>query len=385
MTAAATYQLQERLGAGAWSTVHDAAGLSKAISGKATGSWGYQVRACNAGGCAGWSTVQTVNVVHPPASAPTLTVPATNLTGSYTASWTSVAAAERYELEERLGAAAWTQIHNAAGTSKALSGKTAGNWGYRIRACNVAGRSAYTTEKVVAVTRPPTSAPTLTVPASNVTGSYSVSWTAVATATSYGLQERPGTGSWITLQANSATSRAISGKATGSWGYQVRACNEAGCGAYSTVKAVQVTRPPGAPTITYSLKTQTYVGALTHIRCEVRWTSMASATSYELQAYGGAVQYTGPLTTVAGTGNSSAYCAPSHVVRACNLAGCSAWSAPPAAQETIVIGEPGDPGDPPVVNADPEPTVDGAAKPEDTDIADPPQDPVADNDGEGGE
>ncbi|WP_457022077.1 RHS repeat protein [Luteimonas sp. A611] len=383
--AANVYQLQERQGSGSWSSYPNSSALSRAISGKAAGSWSYQVRACNDAGCGSWSAIKSVNVLYPPAGPPTLTLPATNLTGSYTASWTAIATASRYELDERLGTAAWTQIHNAAGISKALSGKTTGSWGYRIRACNDAGCSAYAAEKVVAVTRPPTAAPTLTVPASNTTGSYSVSWTAVATATSYGLQERPGTGSWITLQANSATSRAISGKATGSWGYQVRACNEAGCGAYSTVKAVQVTRPPGTPTITYSLKTQTYVGALTHIRCEVRWTSMASATSYELQAYGGAVQYTGPLTTVAGPGNSSAYCAPSHVVRACNLAGCSAWSAPPAAQETIVIGEPGNPGDPPVVNADPEPTVDGAAKPEDTDIADPPQDPVADNDGEGGE
>jgi len=385
VAAAATYQLQERLGTGSWSTVHDAAGTSKAISGKAAGSWGYQVRACNAGGCAGWSTVQTVNVVHPPASAPTLTVPLTNLTGSYTPIWTSVAAAERYELDERFGTAAWTQIHNAAGTSKALSGKTTGSWGYRIRACNDAGCSAYAAEKVIAVTRPPTSAPTLTVPASNVTGSYSVTWTTVATATSYELQERLGTGSWTTLQATSATSHAISGKATGSWGYQVRACNAAGCGAYSTVKAVQVTRPPSTPTITYSVKTQTYVGTLTRIQCEVRWSSMASATSYELQAYGGVVQYTGPLTTVVGNYNTSTYCAASHVVRACNAAGCSPWSTPPTAQETLIIGEPGGPGNPLAVNGEnPRQTVVEASKPYD-EVANPLQDRVPDNGGGGGQ
>lgn len=385
VAAATKYQLQERLGTGSWSTVHDAAGISKAISGKAAGSWGYQVRACNAGGCAAWSTVQTVNVVHPPASAPTLTVPATNLTGSYTVTWTSVATAERYELEERLGTAAWGQIHNAAGTSKALSGKTTGSWGYRIRACNDAGCSAYAAEKVVAVTRPPTSAPTLTVPASNTTGSYGVTWTTVATATSYELQERLGTGSWTTLQATSATSRAISGKATGSWGYQVRACNAAGCGAYSTVKAVQVTRPPSTPTITYSVKTQTYVGTLTRIQCEVRWSSMASATSYELQAYGGAVQYTGPLTTVVGNYNTSTYCAASHVVRACNAAGCSPWSTPPTAQETLIIGEPGGPGNPLAVNGEnPRQTVVEASKPY-GEVANPLQDRVPDNGGEGGQ
>src|SRR5699024_2503315 len=98
-----------------------------------------------------------------------------------------------------------------------------------------------------------------------------------------------------------------------------------------------------------SRKNQHYVGTLIQIQCEVRWTATDSAQTYELQAYGGVVQYNGPETTVRGKYNTSAYCAASHVVRACNDAGCSAWSSPPYPQELVEYGTPGNPGDPPVM------------------------------------
>jgi len=344
VSAAATYQLQERLGSGGWSTVHDAAGTSKAISGKAAGSWSYQVRACNAGGCAAWSAAGTVSVVHPPASAPTLTVPATNLTGSFTASWTSVAAAERYELEERLGSGAWTQVHNAAATSKALSGKTTGSWGYRVRACNVAGCSAYTAASAVEVTRPPTAAPTITAPASSTTGSYGVSWTAVAAATSYELQERHGSGGWTTIQATSGTSRAISGKVGGPWMYRVRACNASGCASWSIEVSVLVV--PGAPTITGASNHMYYWGQTAQTSCQVAWTGVTAATRFELASPAGMGMYSGPDTSYLG---NAPLCSVLYQVRACNAAGCSAWSPPVEPSFTADPPPPTpDPGGPPM-------------------------------------
>lgn len=62
-------------------------------------------------------------------------------------------------VEERLGSGSWVQSHNAAGTSRAVSGKTTGSWNYRVRACNDAGCSGWSSTATVAVTRPPTSAP----------------------------------------------------------------------------------------------------------------------------------------------------------------------------------------------------------------------------------
>ena len=65
-------------------------------------------------------------------------------------------------------------------------------------------------------------------------------------------------------------------------------------------------------------------------------TMSANSDRYELMVPAtGQVQYTGPSTFRSGSG-ASQYCGASHVVRACNVAGCSAWSAP--VTQTLVMG-----------------------------------------------
>lgn len=198
--------------------------------------------------------------------------------------------------------------------------------------------------------RPPASAPTLTAPAINATGNYTVSWTAVAAATRYELEERLGTGNWNQIQNTTATSRALTGKASGSWGYRVRACNGSGCGAYSPVGTVAVLRAPATPTITYAHRHIYYNGQSVLANCQVSWTASAHAVSYELQAHQGAALYSGPATSVASPAYSVQYCAASYIVRACNSSGCSAWSSPPRAP-TESEDPPPRPGDPPMVPA----------------------------------
>lgn len=324
VAAANRYQLQERLGTGAWATVHDDAATSRAISGKAAGSWGYRARGCNDSGCGSWSAVGTVQVIHAPTGTSTLSVPATSYTGAFTASWTSVATATRYELEERLGTGSWAQIHNAAAITKAISGKTTGSWGYRVRACNEAGCAAWSSIGAVAVTLPPAAPPTLTVPANNASGSYSATWTAVAQANGYQLQERLGTGTWATIHDAAGTSKAISGKATGSWGYRVRACNVAGCSAWSAVQAVSVLRAPtGVPTLTVPATSTTH-------NYTVSWTAVTDAARYELeeQVNNAGVWnkvHDAAATSKAFSGKQSGSYA--YRVRGCNGSGCAGWSA----------------------------------------------------------
>ena len=120
---------------------------------------------------------------------------------------------------------------------------------------------------------------------------------------------------------------------------RVPACNEAGCSGYSNTGSISVAFPPATPSITFSVKYQWKVGTLTKIRCEVRWTAPACATSYDLMVPGsGLVQYSGPLTSINKEGAN--YCAPSHVVRACSAAGCSAYSSPPYTQGFQDLGNP---------------------------------------------
>ena len=174
-------------------------------------------------------------------TAPTLTAPATNATGSYTVSWTAVAGATGYVLEESVGAGGWAQIQNAAATSKALSGKGNGTYNYRVTACNSGGCGPVSAVDSTVVSVPAPSAPTLTGPATYQTvRNYTVTWSSVAGATSYQLEESTIGGAWSQVYNGAGTSMAFSAKPDGDYGYQVRACNAYGCGAYSTVRTITV-------------------------------------------------------------------------------------------------------------------------------------------------
>lgn len=241
---AAQYELQERLGEGSWVTIHNAAGTSKALSGKANGSWSYMVRACNTTGCASWSAIETVEVAIPPSGVPTVTAPATNTTGSYTVAWTAVSLATRYELDQRKNGGSWVTVADSGALSWGAYAQETGTYDYRARACNAAGCAGYSAIDSTTVSSP-LPAPTLTAPAT-VTGGepFTVSWTSVATATSYLLQQnRNGTG-WTTVYNGAGTSTSRTVNIAGSYQYRVQACNSNGCSPYSAIKTVQVEQGP---------------------------------------------------------------------------------------------------------------------------------------------
>ena len=364
---ATSYTLQEKVGSGSWTTAYTGAALSKAYTGKATGSYSYQVRGCNDAGCTAYSAIKTVQSILPPAAKPTLTVPANSTTGSYTASWTAVATATSYTLEEQIGSGAWTAFGANTGTSQALGSRATGTYHYRVKGCNAAGCGPVSTTGTTVILTVPTSAPTLTVPATNTTGSYTVSWTTVATATSYQIQESANGGAWTALYTGAATSKAVSGKTSGSYRYQGWACNATGCGAYSAIKTIAVTAIPVTPGFTDSLKRIWYRSGpggstLTHIQCSASWAAVAGAATYELKAGTadgpGDMQYVGPATAVEGAYNTATYCASTQVLRACNSTGCSAWSSSHT-QRVVYMNDPpppGGPGGPPLIMEPGQPT-----------------------------
>jgi predicted phage tail protein len=100
VSTATSYTLQQQVNGGAWSSAYSGTATSKAFSGKANGTYGYRVQACNAGGCSAFSATGTVNVVHPPASAPSLSGPSSSASGTFTLSWTVVTGATSYHLHQ---------------------------------------------------------------------------------------------------------------------------------------------------------------------------------------------------------------------------------------------------------------------------------------------
>lgn len=323
VTNATRYELQEQVGSGSWSKVHDGASLSKAFSGKASGTYGYRVRACNGSTCGAWSAVAIVSVTLPPGAAPPLSAPATALNGNYTVSWTSATGATSYTLEESANGGAWMEAYKGGALSKTYSGKVSGSYRYRVKACNTAGCSAYSATRTVQSIRPPTAAPTITVPANNTTGAYTVSWTSVSGADSYTLEEQVGSGSWSAYAAIAGASKAISGKATATYTYRVKACNAAGCGPASGTKSVAVLLAPASgPAITVPGSNST--GSYT-----VSWGAVATATRYEIQESvdGGSwtAFYSGTARSKAVSGKTTA--SYRYRGRACNSTGCGPYGA----------------------------------------------------------
>lgn len=326
------YRLEESANGATWTEVQNSAVTNKTYSGKPAGSYAYRAKGCNPAGCGPVSVTATTQVFYPPIAAPSISVPAQSLGGSYTVSWSGVVDAAKYRLEESVNGGGWNLAQEPTGTSTGFSGKATGSYAYRVQACNDAGCGPYSANGTISVIQPPAT-PSISVPGSSTTGSYTVSWSAVAMATNYRLEQSVNGGNWGLIQDDGSTSSSRSGVGLGTYGYRVQACNAAGCSGYSGTASIVVTPPPSTPAITSSVKHQWKQGTATKIRCDVKWSSSAGATSYELKAYGGVTQYTGTATSVSAA--NANYCAPSHVVRACNASGCSEWSTPPYTQRFV--------------------------------------------------
>jgi YD repeat-containing protein len=240
----AKYQLQERVNAGSWATIQDSAGTNQAMSGKPAGTYEYQVRACTDTGCGVFSAIKSTTVLLPPSSAPVVTTPASNATGSYSVSWTTVSGAESYELQEQLNGGVWATIANAAATSKSITGKSNATYGYHVRACNSSGCGPYSQAVNTVVTLSPVPAtPSMTSPPFySTTGSYTAAWGGVSGATSYRLEESRDYGAWTEIYNGPGTGVSLSKgtEISKDFSYRVRACNASGCSAYSATRTVTI-------------------------------------------------------------------------------------------------------------------------------------------------
>lgn len=175
---------------------------------------------------------------------------------------------------------------------------------------------------------PAPTTPTLnTITATN--GNYTVSWNSVTNATRYILQQSSTAafGTPVTVFDGSATSKAFSNQAAGTYYYRVAAANDAGMSSFSAVKSVTVTTTPvPTPPATPTLKTIT----ATNGNYIVSWNSVTGATRYILQQSLTAA-FGSPTVVFDGSGTSKQFTNQSpgtyyYRVAAANSAGTSAYS-----------------------------------------------------------
>ena len=251
---AAEYRLQSHTGDGTWTGAYTGPGLSAAFAPGAGEAFAFRVRACNRLGCGGWSPTLAYAVPgRAPATPEPFSVPNMTMTGYYEIRWGASADAGWYVLEEGVDGA-WSEVDLArtTATSAAFEKTAKGTFQYRLKACNLAGCSAWTATGTVLVwgvataSAPPAPAALAGLDAS-ADGSYTLKWGPSEGATRYELQERVDGGAWsLVPTAGASTSVAFAGRPDGGYEYRVRACDGSGCGAWTAVKAVRVAVPPAA-------------------------------------------------------------------------------------------------------------------------------------------
>ncbi|WP_444901929.1 RHS repeat-associated core domain-containing protein [Microbulbifer sp. SSSA007] len=324
--AAEKYILQEQKDGGAWTQVYNGIGTSNTLTGRSTGSYLYRVAAIKGGITGAFKYSTTVTVVRSPLS---ISVPVASANGILAISWAAVSGADKYLLQEQKNGGSWTQVYSGSGTQKTLTGRGSGSYSYRVAAVKGSTTGLYKQSSTVTVISIPQS---ITVPASSTTGSVTVSWSQVAGADKYVLQEQKNNGSWTQVYSGSGTQTTLSGRGSDSYIYRVAAVKGSVTTAFKSSSTVIVSRPPAVP------GNLTLPGSSTGAY-SVSWSPVTGAARYILAQSGNA----SGSWSLAGTSkpfSQSSNGNYSYRVRACKTYGgveaCSGWSS----SKTVAVSLP---------------------------------------------
>lgn len=268
-------------------------------------------------------------VVSPPPVPSSVSIsPSSTINGSHTVSWPAASRATKYVLQQKKGSGSWVQKYSGSSRSRSYSALAVASYRYRVKACIAAddqdacsGWRTSGTASIVAPARPAS----ISTPGTNYSGSYTVSWTAVSGVTKYQLQQRVGSGSWVTQVNGNRRSKALSNLPVGSYTYRVRACYTSGsynnCSSWRTSSAVQVKTPsaPDGLTAPANNTTSSY---------QVSWNSSSGAIRYELHRRLSGDSWSRIQNNSSRSITESAL--PNGIyqyrVRACSAVGCSGYS-----------------------------------------------------------
>jgi RHS repeat-associated protein len=226
--------------------------------------------------------------------------------------WSAVQSATSYELQRN--SANLTSVSTTGYTdSSAAAGSTNS---YRVRACNMAGCSDWTTTQAV-VQIPPIPSVPYAFGVDSLASYIRLSWQTTTYATTYDVRRD----NVIIASPAIAASAGVGGYEDRSvtpgvrYSYTVRACGISGCGGWASAYLGRIAAIPASPG---PISANQYGFAV-----RVDWNEVADATSYELQ------RDSSTLTTSesAPYDDTSIVSGATYIyrVRACNTLGCSDW------------------------------------------------------------
>ncbi|OOG64721.1 hypothetical protein B0E46_04725 [Rhodanobacter sp. B04] len=225
--AATSYTLQESANGGAWTTVYTGSAPSAALSGRAGGSYAYQVQGCAGSTCGGWTGSATLGVWP---AAPTNPAGPGGLTyAPFTVTWTASPGVATYTVQQSFNGGAWTTLASGITTpSYSVTSAKGGTYTYQVAASNAYGSSGWTASAPVSVTQVPATPTNFAMSTTN--GVTSMTWNAMPWATSYNFTALGKNGHLGTYTYVVATNsyNFPSGSYTAQ---QLTACSIAGCSA----------------------------------------------------------------------------------------------------------------------------------------------------------
>lgn len=365
---AATYHVQVSTGP-AFTQLHlndsTVTGTSKqAASLEAGATYYWRVRARNAGGTSAWSLTRSFSTsggLPPPPASPALVSPSDGsdrLSVPVTLVWGSSSGASSYDLQVSTDASFSSPVVNETGistTSRTVQGlgfQTTYHW--RVRAANAGGASGWSVVWRFTTAGTPPQAPSLASPPDNGTGislNTALRWNRVSGAKTFHAQVSVRSDFSTIHYENSALTDTLvqPGGLSNDQQYRwrVRAVNEHGPGAWSSVWSfTTVRRPPTSPQLAHP-EDGSPAEPLNPI---LRWHASANATSYRIQlsrssSFGSQMVIdevrTDTMRSVSGLSYATAYY---WRVSAMNEGGSSGWTpvwgfrtvqAPPAAPTLV--------------------------------------------------
>lgn len=258
----------------------------------------YQLRAKNSKGSSAYSRAMSICTTP---KAPSVTIKTTENTA--TVSWSAVSGATSYDLS--FGG---QDYNGVTGTSKTFTGLNPNaKYDCKIRAKNAYGTSSYGSV-LTAVTTPN---PPATLKGTATKNSATISWNAVAGATSYDLLIN-GT----TYRVN-GTSTTVTGLNSGTkYNYQVRANNAFGSSSYSASGTIEtIPSPPAAPVNVNATASGTSV--------TVSWSLINGATGYDVIFNGAVHSVSKNVFTIKGLSPNTIY---TYNVRTKNASGAGSYA-----------------------------------------------------------
>jgi fibronectin type 3 domain-containing protein len=346
--AVARYRIERRAGIGEFAVIDSVAGgvVSYQDTGLAPAtSYTYRVQACNSAGCSPYSDVAAATTPQVPPGSPVDLVAHAAAATRIDLAWTaSTGAVLWYRIERRSGSAAFAVIDSVAGGVTSYQDQTVAagtHYTFRVAACNAAGCSAYSNEASATTGEVAPGAPTNLNAAAASATRIDLTWEAGSgSVASYRIERSTAGGAYAVVDsvAGGTHGYADTGLEPATpYGYRLRACNAAGCSAYSNEASATTDDPvpvvPAEPTAVAA-------SAVSETRIDVSWAHDGVAvTSFEVRRSLDGVEFATIHTATPSARSFSdvgldAETEYFYQVRACNDADCSPWSATAAATTT---------------------------------------------------